>query len=169
VGCSVIGEKDNGILMALSTALMVPEFIEIFSTPSLEPSMSAIRIVDAVSRYLAAGNNVAFGSFVCWGYPYPQMIQCFSVPKPDARIFAIDFTAAIISGLAGLYTTFQIKTIPPGPVMLPMMMAAVSKHNLSSIPFAIEVASAIHAQATSTIITVSDPKLLGAVYAGPFF
>lgn len=155
--------------MALSPALMVPDFTEIFGTPKPEPSMSALRVVETVSRYLSAGNNVAFGTFVTWGYPYAQMTQCFSTPKIDSRLFAIDFTSAIVSGLAGLYTTFQIVAKPPGPVMLPMMITAVSKYNINSAPFAIEVASAIHAQATSTIITVSDPKLLGTVYAGPLF
>ena len=46
---------------------------------------------------------------------------------------------------------------------------AVNKYNVNSVPFAIEMANAVHAQASSIIITVSDPKTLGVPYPGPFF
>ena len=155
--------------MALTPGIMIPEFTQIFGTPNLEPSISAIRTVDVVTRYLSVGQNVAFGTFLTWGFPVAQMIQCFSTPKIVPAHFALDFTAAIMSGMYGLQTLFQVSIIPPGPVMYPMMLTAVSKHNIASTPFAIEVASAIHLQATSTNLIVSDPKLLGSTIAGPFF
>jgi hypothetical protein len=155
--------------MALTPAAMVPGFTEAFSTPVPDSSITAIKVVETVTQYLSAGMNVAFGGFVCWGFPYAQVEAVLRTPVPDPSIFATGFTGAIMSGLAGLYTTFQIAAIPAGPVMFPMVLNAVLTMKPTSAPFAIELASAIHAQATATIITVSDPKLLGSVYAGPFF
>lgn len=155
--------------MALTPGIMIPELTQIFGTPSLEPSTTAIRTVDVVTRYLSTGQNVAFGTFLTWGYPVAQMIQCYSTPKIVPAHFALDFTAAIMSGLYGLQTVFQVSILPAGPVMLPMMIAAVSKYSITSAPFATEVASAIHLQATSTNLIVSDPKLLGSTIPGPFF
>lgn len=155
--------------MALTPAAMVPGFTEAFSTPVPDSSITAIKVVETVTQYLSAGMNVAFGNFVCWGYPYAQIEAAFRTPVPDPSIFATAFTGAIISGLAGLYTTFQITAIPAGPVMFPMVLSAATTMKPNAVPFAIEMANAIHAQATATTITVSDPKLLGTVYAGPFF
>lgn len=155
--------------MALTPAAMVPGFTEAFSTPVPDSSITAIKVVETVTQYLSAGMNVAFGNFVCWGYPYAQIEAAFRTPVPDPSIFASAFTGAIMAGLAGLYTTFQITATPAGPVMYPIVLNAVLTIKPASAPFAIELAEAVHAQATATIITVSDPKLLGAVYPGPFF
>ena len=155
--------------MALTPAAMVPGFIEAFSTPVPDSTITAIKVVETITQYLSAGMNAAFGGFVCWGFPYAQVEAVFRTPVPEPSLFASNFTGAIISGLAGLYTTFQITAVPAGPVMYPIVLNAVLTVKPNSTPFAIELASAVHAQATATIITVSDPKLLGTVYPGPFF
>jgi hypothetical protein len=155
--------------MALTPESMIPGFMEAFSAPIPDPSITAIKVVETVSQYLSTGMNAAFGGFVCWGYPYAQIEATFRVPVPEPSIFATNFTGAIISGLAGLYTTFQVVATPAGPIMYPILLNAVLTVKPNSMPFCIELASAIHAQATATIITVSDPKVLGSVYPGPFF
>ena len=155
--------------MALTPELMIPGFMEAFSAPIPDPSITAIKVVETVSQYLSAGMNAAFGGFVCWGYPYAQIEATFRVPVPDPSIFATNFTGAIISGLAGLYTTFQVAATPAGPIMYPILLNAVLTVKPNSMTFCIELASAIHTQAKATIITVSDPKVLGSVYPGPFF
>ncbi len=156
--------------MALSPGILIPQFTEIFSTPAIHGSITGIRVVNAITTYLSTGQNAAFGTYVTWAFPFAQMIEVFSVPKIIPSLFAVDFTGAVVQGLAGLYTIFQLNAIQAaGPVMYPMVELAVNKYNINSIPFAIEMANAIHAQASSIIITVTDPKTLGLPYPGPFF
>lgn len=156
--------------MALSPGILIPQFIEIFSTPAIDGSITAIRVVNAITTYLATGQNAAFGTYVTWAFPYAQMMQVFTVPKVVPTLFAVDFTGAVVQGLAGLYTIFQLNAVQAaGPVMYPMVEMAVNKYNVNSVPFAIEMANAVHAQASSIIITVTDPKTLGVPYPGPFF
>ena len=81
-------------------------------------------MVETVTQYLSAGMNVAFGGFVCWGFRYAQVEAVFRTPA-DPSLFASNFTGAIMSGLAGLYTTFQITAIQLDSVMYPIVLNAV--------------------------------------------
>lgn len=149
---------------------MLPGLIEAFSVPTPSGAICAVKVVNTITQYLATGQNAAFGNYITWGFPFPQMIEAFSVHKPAPELFAVSFSNAVIQGLAGLYTLFQINAFQiAGPVMLPMVMKAARMHAPTSVPFATAIAYAIHAQATSIMITVSDPKTLGAPYPGPFF
>lgn len=154
--------------MALAPAIMYPEFISAFATPTPDPAILGVRVVNNITNYLSTGNNAAFGSFVCWGFPYSQMIEVFATPNLLPEIFALKFSMAVWQGLMGLYTVFQVNATSPGLVMLPSVVAAARKFNLNSVPFSIELANAIHLQATSTVITVADPKTLFIPYPGPF-
>ena len=150
--------------------VMLPGLIEAFSVPVPSGAITGVKVVNVISQYLATGQNAAFGNYITWAFPFPQMIEAFSVHKPAPELFATSFSNAVIQGLSGLYTLFQINALQAaGPVMLPMVMMAARMHAPTSVPFATAIAYAVHAQATSIIITVSDPKTLGAPYPGPFF
>ena len=119
--------------MALTPAAMIPGFTEAFSTPVTDSSITAIKVVETVTQYLSTGMNVAFGGFICWGFPYAQIEAAFRTPVPDPSIFATAFTGAIMAGLAGLYTTFQVTAIPAGPVMYPIVLNAVLNEFVNAI------------------------------------
>lgn len=153
--------------MPLIRSILDTSFTEIFSTPSIEPSIAAVRFNTTLETYYSSALNIIPGNYILSYQPITEFIDAFSMYNIDASILAQKLSVAIETKAQSIITLFQVAIVIPYGLLFPQFYSSFSKPNIVPNVLAIELATAIDTFSRSIIITATDPKLLGTPIPGP--